>query len=187
MDTVLPCVRHTGWLSQHVYSVICKTSNLNLPFAFSISISKSNRSLMQTLSNSGLLMKPGIDLNTTRRKPKLVVTCSWVTSLFPHYHSSATRLQQFIVLANSSIDIVWYDTHYVVAQFHYILSIEAFFKWLPLFTCLPINPKWLKAQFAVIFAAVNWQAVSLFVCPGWYRNVFIISLNSQCGFTEDTN
>jgi len=52
---------------------------------------------MQTLSYAGILMKPGIDVNTMCRKPKVVVTCSWLTSLVPHYHSSATRLQQFIV------------------------------------------------------------------------------------------
>jgi len=52
---------------------------------------------MQTLSYAGLLMKPGIDVNTVCRKLKFVVTCSWLTSLVPHYHSSATMLQQFIV------------------------------------------------------------------------------------------
>jgi len=62
---------------------------------------------MQTLCYADLLMKPGIDVNTMCRKPKFVVPCSWLTSLVPH-HSSATRLQQFIVPANSSIDIVWY-------------------------------------------------------------------------------
>jgi len=67
-----------------------------------------------------------------------------------------------IVLSNSSLDLYLHDTYYVVAHFHYVLSIRAVFAiicrvyhYFPLFFRLQFNSLLRKIHFWIIFIRVN--------------------------------
>ena len=67
-----------------------------------------------------------------------------------------------VVLANASLDIAFHDTYYVVAHFHYVLSLGAVFAlfsawyfWIPKITGLNYNIMLGKVHFLILFIGVN--------------------------------
>ena len=67
-----------------------------------------------------------------------------------------------VVLANASLDIAFHDTYYVVAHFHYVLSMGAVFAlfsawyfWIPKILGLEYNITLGKVHFWIMFIGVN--------------------------------
>jgi cytochrome c oxidase subunit 1 len=67
-----------------------------------------------------------------------------------------------VVLANASLDIAFHDTYYVVAHFHYVLSMGAVFAlfsawyfWIPKMLGLDYNTMLGKVHFWILFIGVN--------------------------------
>nr|YP_010258313.1 cytochrome c oxidase subunit I [Pomphorhynchus bulbocolli]AFJ54185.1 cytochrome c oxidase subunit I [Pomphorhynchus bulbocolli] len=75
-----------------------------------------------------------------------------------------------VMLANSSLDTVFHDTYFVVAHFHYVLSMGVVFSlflglnvWLPMFLGVSFSELWLKVHFYLVFVGVNVTFLSQFV------------------------
>lgn len=67
-----------------------------------------------------------------------------------------------IILANSSIDLVIHDTYFVVAHFHYVLSIAAvyasvirLYHWWPIFARVVVDYEQVEITFWTFFIRVN--------------------------------
>lgn len=67
-----------------------------------------------------------------------------------------------VVLANASLDVALHDTYYVVAHFHYVLSMGAvfglfagFYFWAPKIVGKNYNEFWGKVHFWTLFLGVN--------------------------------
>nr|WNX93931.1 cytochrome c oxidase subunit 1 [Moniliformis sp.] len=67
-----------------------------------------------------------------------------------------------VILSNSSLDVMFHDSYYVVAHFHYVLSmgvmfsiIGGFIYWYPVMMGLKMSEVMLKVHFWVVFISVN--------------------------------
>ena len=67
-----------------------------------------------------------------------------------------------VVLANASLDTAFHDTYYVVAHFHYVLSMGAVFAlysawyyWIPKILGVMYNVNWGNLHFWILFLGVN--------------------------------
>jgi heme/copper-type cytochrome/quinol oxidase subunit 1 len=67
-----------------------------------------------------------------------------------------------VILANAGLDIMFHDTYYVVAHFHYVLSMGAvssvfagFFYWIPKITSFTYNFFFADLMFYTFFFGVN--------------------------------
>jgi cytochrome c oxidase subunit 1 len=67
-----------------------------------------------------------------------------------------------VVLANASMDVAMHDTYYVVAHFHYVLSMGAvfsiyagFYYWVPKILGKMYNETWAQVHFWTLFIGVN--------------------------------
>jgi len=112
--------------------------------------------------------------------PTGIKVFSWMATLFGSYQDFLDQLRvsglwsvgflvlftigglRGVVLANSCVDTILHDSYYVVAHFHYVLSMGAVFSligalvnWFPLISGLGLNRFLLRTHFLWIFISVN--------------------------------
>ena len=82
-----------------------------------------------------------------------------------------------VVLANASLDIAFHDTYYVVAHFHYVLSMGAVFAlfsawyfWIPKILGLDYNILLGKVHFWILFIGVSKKGSVFEKCKRLYSN-----------------
>ena len=101
---------------------------------------------------------------------------SWLATLYGgrlHFHTPFLFALAFlllftfggftgVILANAAIDLALHDTYYVVAHFHYVLSmgaiyalLAAFYYWLGKITGYHYREKWGLIHFVLFTAAIN--------------------------------
>ena len=76
-----------------------------------------------------------------------------------------------VILANASLDVALHDTYYVVAHFHYVLSMGAVFAmfaayyfWGPKIIGKSYNELLAQIHFWVLFVGVNLVYISFYIC-----------------------
>ncbi|RKO91439.1 cytochrome c oxidase subunit 1 [Blyttiomyces helicus] len=108
--------------------------------------------------------------------PTGIKVFSWLATLYGgrlHYYTPMLFALAFIllftfggftgvILANAAIDLALHDTYYVVAHFHYVLSMgavyalfAAFYYWLGKITGFQYSEKWGQVHFWVFTLAIN--------------------------------
>ena len=101
-----------------------------------------------------------------------------------------------VVLANAGVDMMLHDTYYVVAHFHYVLSMGAVFGifsalyfWLSLMTGLTYDEQRGQVHFWILFAGVNLTFLPMHMLGlgGMPRRMFdyatcFAGCNSLCSF-----
>lgn len=109
-------------------------------------------------------------------QPTGIKIFSWIATIYggkPHYYVPFVYAQVFIVqftiggftgviLSNSSLDVALHDTYYVVAHFHYVLSLGAvvslqsgFYYWIGKISGYHYSEKWGLIQLVTFTLAVN--------------------------------